>query len=56
METIAFDLRQMQRTPLAPEHVAAIRAAVDGKPQGHDFHIERGAPPALARHMSVLGG
>ena len=27
METIAFDLRQMQRTPLAPEHVAAIRAA-----------------------------
>jgi thioredoxin reductase (NADPH) len=27
METIAFDLRQIQRTPLAPEHVAAIRAA-----------------------------
>jgi thioredoxin reductase (NADPH) len=27
METIAFDLRQIQRTPLANEHVAAIRAA-----------------------------
>lgn len=27
METIAFDLRQMQRTPLAPDHVAAMRAA-----------------------------
>jgi thioredoxin reductase (NADPH) len=27
METIAYDIRQMQRTPLAQEHVAAIRAA-----------------------------
>ncbi|MEY2883777.1 MAG: hypothetical protein RL490_1501 [Pseudomonadota bacterium] len=27
METIGADLRQMQRTPLAPAHVAAIRAA-----------------------------
>jgi thioredoxin reductase (NADPH) len=27
METIGFDLRQMQRTPLAAEHVDAIRAA-----------------------------
>src|SRR5271163_1691576 len=30
METIAADLRQMQRTPLAASHVAALRAA--GKP------------------------
>ena len=27
METIGNDLRQMQRIPLAPEHVAAIRRA-----------------------------
>lgn len=27
METIAFDLRQTQRTPLAASHVDAIRAA-----------------------------
>ncbi|TPG15374.1 FAD-dependent oxidoreductase [Sphingomonas oligophenolica] len=27
METIAFDLRQTQRTPLAPGHVATLRAA-----------------------------
>ncbi|GGB60864.1 FAD-dependent oxidoreductase [Blastomonas aquatica] len=27
METIAFDLRQTQRTPLADSHIAAIRAA-----------------------------
>jgi cyclic pyranopterin phosphate synthase len=35
---------------------AAIRAAIDAKPKGHDFHIERGAAPALARHMSTTGG
>jgi cyclic pyranopterin phosphate synthase len=36
---------------------SAIRAAVDAKPQGHDFHIDRrGAPPAVARHMSTTGG
>ncbi len=35
---------------------AAIRAAVDAKPKGHDFHIERGAAPAVARHMSTTGG
>jgi thioredoxin reductase (NADPH) len=27
METIGFDLRQMSRTPLAPAHVEAMRAA-----------------------------
>jgi GTP 3',8-cyclase len=35
---------------------AAIRAAISVKPKGHDFHIERGAAPALARHMSTTGG
>jgi GTP 3',8-cyclase len=34
----------------------AIRMAIDAKPQGHDFKIERGAAPALARHMSTTGG
>jgi cyclic pyranopterin phosphate synthase len=34
----------------------AVRAAIDAKPKGHDFHIERGAGPAVARHMSTTGG
>jgi GTP 3',8-cyclase len=36
--------------------VVAIRAAVDAKPQGHDFHIGPGLRPAVARHMSTTGG
>ena len=36
--------------------IAAIRGAVDAKPQGHDFHIGRGLGPAVARHMSTTGG
>ncbi|WP_293404374.1 GTP 3',8-cyclase MoaA [Phenylobacterium sp.] len=36
--------------------VDAIRLAIDAKPQGHDFHIERAAAPAVARHMSTTGG
>ncbi len=40
----------------APLH-AAIRAAILGKPKGHDFHIDRpGAAPAVARPMSMTGG
>ncbi|MCB8836318.1 GTP 3',8-cyclase MoaA [Aurantimonas sp. VKM B-3413] len=35
---------------------AAIDAAIRAKPSGHDFHIDRGGRPALARHMSALGG
>jgi cyclic pyranopterin phosphate synthase len=35
---------------------AAIRAAIDAKPKGHDFHIERGSGPAVARYMSTTGG
>ncbi|MDD3444783.1 MAG: GTP 3',8-cyclase MoaA [Zavarzinia sp.] len=36
---------------------AAIDAAIARKPKGHDFVIDRkGAPPALARHMSTTGG
>ena len=40
----------------APLH-AAIRAAILGKPEGHDFRIDRpGAAPAVARPMSATGG
>ena len=35
----------------------AIRAAIDRKPKGHDFIIDRRhEQPALVRHMSVTGG
>jgi GTP 3',8-cyclase len=33
-----------------------IRTAIDTKPKGHDFLIDRLATPALSRHMSVTGG
>ncbi len=36
--------------------LGAIRAAVDAKPKGHDFHIGRGLAPAISRHMSTTGG
>ena len=36
---------------------AAIRAAIDRKPKGHDFIIDRRHQgPAVPRHMSVTGG
>ncbi|MEA2779629.1 MAG: 3,8-cyclase [Rhodospirillaceae bacterium] len=36
---------------------AAIRAAIAGKPKGHDFVIDRRHnAPAVSRHMSVTGG
>ena len=34
----------------------AIDTALALKPAAHDFRIERGAAPAVARHMSVTGG
>jgi cyclic pyranopterin phosphate synthase len=35
----------------------AILEAIDRKPKGHDFIIDRDADsPAVARHMSVTGG
>jgi thioredoxin reductase (NADPH) len=37
VETIGFDLRQMQRTPLADDHVTALRAA--GKVVVHDAGV-----------------
>lgn len=35
---------------------AQITAALAAKPAAHDFRIERGAAPAVSRHMSVTGG
>jgi cyclic pyranopterin phosphate synthase len=53
----ANDLRAVLRAGASDaELVAAIRRAVDAKPQGHDFHIDRGLAPSVARHMSTTGG
>jgi len=53
----AADLRAVIRAGASDaDLVAAIRAAVDAKPKGHDFHIDRALPPAVARHMSTTGG
>jgi GTP 3',8-cyclase len=53
----AADLRAVIRAGASDaELIAAIRSAVDAKPQGHDFHIARGLAPAIARHMSTTGG
>ncbi|HZZ68950.1 MAG TPA: GTP 3',8-cyclase MoaA [Phenylobacterium sp.] len=53
----AADLRAVIRSGASDEGlVQAIRAAVEAKPQGHDFHIDRASPPAVARHMSTTGG
>jgi cyclic pyranopterin phosphate synthase len=35
---------------------AAIDDALTTKPRRHDFTVERGAAPAVTRHMSVTGG
>jgi cyclic pyranopterin phosphate synthase len=53
----AADLRAVIRAGASDaDLVDAIRLAVDAKPKGHDFHIERAARPAVARHMSTTGG
>ncbi|HLI66405.1 MAG TPA: GTP 3',8-cyclase MoaA [Caulobacteraceae bacterium] len=53
----ASDLRAVLRGGAGADGLdAAIRAAIDAKPKGHDFHIERGARPAVARYMSTTGG
>ncbi len=53
----AVDLRAPLRA--SPDDVllhAAIDLAISRKPKGHDFIIERSAPPAVGRHMSATGG
>ncbi|HSV03934.1 MAG TPA: GTP 3',8-cyclase MoaA [Phenylobacterium sp.] len=53
----AADLRAVLRAGGSDQDlIEAIRLAVDGKPKGHDFRIERAARPAVARHMSTTGG
>ena len=53
----AADLRAVIRGGASDEGlIEAIRNAVDAKPKGHDFRIERAAQPAVARHMSTTGG
>jgi cyclic pyranopterin phosphate synthase len=53
----AADLRAVMRSGAGPEALTqAIRGAIDAKPKGHDFHIARGAAPAVSRHMSTTGG
>ena len=53
----AVDLRGPLRASEA-DHLlnAAIDAAIAAKPKGHDFVIERGGRPAVARTMSTTGG
>ena len=50
----ASDLRAVVRS--GGDLTAAIRLAIGAKPEGHDFHIERGAAPSVSRHMSTTGG
>jgi cyclic pyranopterin phosphate synthase len=53
----AADLRAVIRAGASDaDLIEAIRNAVDAKPKGHDFHIERASAPAVARHMSTTGG
>jgi cyclic pyranopterin phosphate synthase len=54
----AADLRAPLRLSESDEPLeAAIRAAIDRKPKGHDFVIDRRHNrPAVSRHMSVTGG
>jgi cyclic pyranopterin phosphate synthase len=54
----AADLRAPLRRSEADDLLeAAIRAAIDRKPKGHDFLIDRsGSRASTRRHMSVTGG
>lgn len=52
----AVDLRAPLRAGGEDGLRAAIAGAIRAKPRGHDFVISRGGAPALARHMSALGG
>lgn len=50
------DLKAALREGGVPALDAAIAAGLAIKPARHDFRIDRGAAPAVARHMSVTGG
>lgn len=50
------DLKAAIRSGGLPAIDVAIDAALAAKPARHQFDVERGASPAVARHMSVTGG
>ncbi|MEL7546209.1 MAG: GTP 3',8-cyclase MoaA [Pseudomonadota bacterium] len=52
------DLRAALREADNPERALndALDKALFAKPEKHDFRIQRGAAPAVDRHMSVTGG
>ena len=53
----AADLRTPLRASTSDAQLhTAIDEAIARKPKGHDFVIDRGAAPALSRHMSATGG
>ena len=53
----ASDLRAVIRGGASDSELReAILRAIDAKPEGHDFRIDRNAPPAVQRHMSTTGG
>lgn len=52
----SVDLRAAIRNGGLTEVDARISQALDLKPAAHDFQIQRGAAPAVSRHMSVTGG
>ena len=50
------DLKTAWRTGGIQALNAALDVAMIAKPAAHDFSVERGSGPAVARHMSVTGG
>lgn len=52
----AVDLKTCLRSADPAALAEVIAEAIQAKPRGHDFVISRGGAPALARHMSALGG
>jgi cyclic pyranopterin phosphate synthase len=50
------DLKATLRTGGLAALDPAIDAALAAKPLRHDFNVDRGAAPAIDRHMSVTGG
>jgi cyclic pyranopterin phosphate synthase len=54
----SVDLRRVLRGSDGDEAIdRAIEAAIDKKPKGHDFVIDRsGSAPSILRHMSTTGG
>jgi cyclic pyranopterin phosphate synthase len=53
----ATDLRAVIRSGATDTELAfVIGAGIETKPAGHDFRVERGAPPSVSRHMSTTGG